>query len=180
MMSKMLDVYLHNSLVGQLEHDQHGQISFAYSTAWLENPGAVPLSQSLPLEPELRVGRECQGFFGGILPEEKNRELVAKILGISARNDFAMLNELGGECAGAVSFLPTGSPPSDQNHVYQPLAEDELASILEELPNRPLLAGKKDIRLSSRKWINRSPRAAGSATIRRRNCCRTFRKPSGA
>ena len=32
-MSKLLDVYLHDSLVGQLEQDQHGQISFTYSGA---------------------------------------------------------------------------------------------------------------------------------------------------
>ena len=148
MMPKLLDVYLHNSLVGQLEQDRHGQISFAYSSAWLENPDAAPLSQSLPLKPEPYIGKECQGFFGGILPEEKNRELVAKILGISARNDFAMLNELGGECAGAVSFLPAGSIPGDHDHTYQLLTEDEIAAILKELPDRPLLAGKKDIRLS--------------------------------
>lgn len=147
-MSKLLDVYLHDSLVGQLEQDQHGQISFTYSGAWLEDPKAVPLSQSLPLKPEASSGKECQGFFGGILPEEKNRELVAKLLGISARNDFAMLNELGGECAGAVSFLPAGSLPGDHEHFYRHLAESELAAILQELPHRPLLAGKKDIRLS--------------------------------
>ena len=147
-MSKRLDVYLHASLVGTLGQDLHGQISFAYSAGWLQNTDAVPLSQSLPLRPEPFGGQECRGFFGGILPEEHNRELVARILGISARNDFAMLGEIGGECAGAVSFLPTGSKLPAGEPSYQPLTEADLSEILRELPQRPLMAGRRDVRLS--------------------------------
>jgi len=81
-------------------------MSFVYDTTWLQNTKATPLSQSLPLRHEPFTQKQCQGFFGGILPEEDNRRLIAKNLGISARNDFAMPEQIGGECAGAVIFLP--------------------------------------------------------------------------
>ena len=51
-MSKQLDVYLHDSLAGQLEQDKHGRISFAYDPSWLNQLNSVPLSHSLPLRAE--------------------------------------------------------------------------------------------------------------------------------
>jgi len=105
-MSKKLDVYLHDALAGQLEQDKHGAVSFAYASAWLESADSIPLSRSLPLRAEPFQGKECQGFFAGVLPEEQNREIIASILGISARNDIALLEQIGGECAGAVTFIP--------------------------------------------------------------------------
>jgi serine/threonine-protein kinase HipA len=48
-MAKTLDVYLHDQLIGQLIQDGGGQTVFEYATAWLDRPGATPLSVSLPL-----------------------------------------------------------------------------------------------------------------------------------
>jgi len=107
-MVRTLDVYLHTDVVGHLMQDDDGDISFQYTERWLQRAGAVPLSHSLPLRPERFRRKECRGFFAGILPEEANREMIARNLGISARNDYAMLERIGGECAGAVTFLPHG------------------------------------------------------------------------
>lgn len=147
-MARILDVYLHRELVGRLVQDDGGRMQFAYDAEWLDNPEAVALSHSLPLREEEFSQRECQGFFGGILPEEANREVIARNLGISARNDFAMLQEIGGECAGAVTFVPAGEALPEEGYAYRALDEAELARILEELPRRPLLAGEEGVRLS--------------------------------
>src|SRR5271168_5145017 len=109
-MAKTLDVYLHSEFVGRLIQNNGGQTIFQYAKSWLERPGASPLSQSLPLRKERFSRNECRGYFGGILPEESKREIVARNLGISARNDYAMLEQIGGECAGAVTFVPAGEP----------------------------------------------------------------------
>jgi serine/threonine-protein kinase HipA len=90
-MARTLDVYLHEELVGHLVQDDDGQMSFEYLESWLAKPGAAALSQSLPLRKERFPAKECRGFFGGILPEESKREIIARTLGISARNDYAML-----------------------------------------------------------------------------------------
>ena len=147
-MARMLDVYLHNELVGHLVQDDGGQMVFDYAESWLQKPGATPLSQSLPLRNKRFKRNECRGFFAGILPEESKREIIARNLGISARNDYAMLEQIGGECAGAVTFIPTGEALPERNYGYRPLSSQELAAILKELPKRPLLAGEDGIRLS--------------------------------
>ena len=147
-MAKILDVYLSNDFTGNLIQDDHGQMVFDYAASWLENPGAMPLSHSLPLRKERFSSKECRGFFAGILPEESTREIIARNLGISPRNDFSLLERIGGECAGAITFLPTGTKLPLSNFKYREVGAHELASILRELPRRPLMAGDKGIRLS--------------------------------
>jgi len=147
-MAKTLDVYLHDELVGHLIQDDDGHMVFGYVENWLNKPGATPLSQSLPLRKGRFTRNECRGYFAGILPEGSNRELIARNLGISPRNDYAMLERIGGECAGAVTFVPAGKPLPEWNYSYRDLPPTELAAILKQLPKRPLLAGEKGIRLS--------------------------------
>ena len=74
--------------------------------------------------------------------------MIAKILGISDTNDFAMLERIGGECAGAVSLLPEGVAMTESKYTRHELTELELRQLLDELPNRPLMAGKDGLRLS--------------------------------
>jgi len=147
-MSRTLDVYLQRDLVGHLLQGDDGRMIFNYVESWLGNPTAKALSHSLPLRKERFTQKECRGFFAGILPEQSQRELVARNLGISARNDFAMLEEIGGECAGAVTFMPAGQALQESTHRYRDLSDQELVDMLKMLPRRPLLAGEEDVRLS--------------------------------
>lgn len=147
-MAKILNVYFHEEMIGRLEQDNRGEIHFSYSTAWLDNPEAVSISCSLPLQEASFNRKECHAFFGGLLPEESQRKIIAKNLGISANNDFSMLEKIGGECAGALSFLPENEKLKFQDADYHELSPSGLHNILNELPMRPLLAGEKGIRLS--------------------------------
>lgn len=147
-MSKILDIYFHDKIAGQLEQDNHGEMNFTYSTNWLNNPDAVRISCSLPLRENTFKRKECQAFFGGILPEENQRRIIARNLGISANNDFSMLEIIGGECAGALTFVTRGEKLNPQDNEYRELTGSMLPCILRELPTRPLLAGEKNIRLS--------------------------------
>jgi serine/threonine-protein kinase HipA len=74
----------------------------------------------------------------GILPEESKCEIVARSLGISARNHYAMLERIGAECAGAVTLVPTGEPLPEHNYGNNHLFTEELIAILKELPRCPL------------------------------------------
>lgn len=147
-MQRTLDVYLHRRLVGQLIQNAHGQMIFRYTSGYLEAAGAIALSHSLPLRKQEFGRNECRGFFAGLLPEEGKRKTVAKNLGISAANDFAMLEQIGGECAGAVTFLPQGQALPQQECTYRQLTRGELAQLLKDLPRRPLMAGEDGVRLS--------------------------------
>jgi serine/threonine-protein kinase HipA len=143
-----LDVYLNSVRVGVLEEDPAGMLSFAYEDEWLQRDDAIPLSRKLPLAPVTYENRQARPFFAGILPEEGPRNAIARILGISQSNDFAMLERIGGECAGAVSLIPEGQPPLQPERRTRALGEEELAGIIHELPRRPLLAGAEGVRLS--------------------------------
>ena len=146
-MSK-LDVYLHNLLAGHLIQDDGGQMLFDYAPDWLDRPDAVPLSHSLPLRKERFKERLCRGFFEGLLPEKSKRKIAARNLGISAENHFTMLERIGGECAGAVTFMREGEPLVARMNRYSLLNDPGLRSMLDSLPRRPLMAGKEDVRLS--------------------------------
>ncbi|MGD9925817.1 MAG: type II toxin-antitoxin system HipA family toxin, partial [Pseudorhodoplanes sp.] len=92
----------------------------------------------------------CRPFFSGLLPEEGQREAVARALGISKGNDFALLNALGGDVAGALTLWPEGKPPPSiaAQEAPTPLGDNALIAMLDELPKRPMLAGKDGLRLS--------------------------------
>jgi len=145
---RVLNVYLNSDPVGLLEESSDGLLQFTYATKWLERADAVPLSRMLPLIPDTFESKQARPFFAGILPEQGVRSAIARILGISEGNDFAMLERIGGECAGAVSLLPDGYPQLPPENRKRVLDEEELETIIRELPRRPLLAGEEGIRLS--------------------------------
>jgi serine/threonine-protein kinase HipA len=154
-MARRLAVYLHGHRIGLLTQNDAGQMVYEYDHRWLLHPNARPLSQSLPLGEAPFPPRECEGYFGGILPEGENREIIARNLQITSKNDVKLLEKIGGECAGAVTFLPletdaalSGESLPTVSGSYRALSEPELAEILRNLPSRPLLAGVDHIRLS--------------------------------
>lgn len=145
----VLDVWWDRRNVGRLMQDRHGDLSFAYAPEWLDRKEAPPLSASLPKRPEPFSRRECRPFFGGLLPEQSQRRAAAGILGVSAGNDFALLDKLGGDVAGALQLLPEGERPADPSiGAPKVLDDDALVGVLDALPHRPLLAGEEGLRLS--------------------------------
>ena len=149
-MSRVLLVWWEGKLVGELTQDRHGELGFAYSGDWLGDQNAQPLSASLPVREKPFSRRECRPFFGGLLPEEDQRNTAAQALGVSSGNDFALLDGLGGEVAGALRFLRPGEPPGefDFDSPPSPLGAADLIGVLDALPTRPLLAGAQGLRLS--------------------------------
>ena len=152
----VLDVYLRNRLVGRLWLDARRRFVFQYEGEWIIDPHVTPLSLSLPLKTEPYTDDSARPFFANLLPEGELRRLIAQRFGLSEKNDFALLEQIGGECAGAVSLLLQGAFP-DQSRSYEELSEAELHRIIAELPRRPLLAGEKGIRLSLAGAQNKLP-----------------------
>jgi serine/threonine-protein kinase HipA len=149
-MTRTLDIWWDGRLVGQLTQDKHGELGFAYAPEWLSDEATQPLSASLPKRAEPFTRRECRPFFGGLLPEESQRDAAAQALGVSRANDFALLDRLGGDVAGALQLLPTGEGPAPLAPDQHPTRLDDagLIRVLDALPVRPLLAGEEGLRLS--------------------------------
>jgi len=148
MAQRILNVFLKDALVGQLEQDDSGTTRFQYALEWLDSPDAISLSASLLLHQENFSRKETRPFFAGVLPEGDSRRLIGKIFGVSDKNDYALLERIGAECAGAACLLPPGQFPVTAEPHYREIGSEELATKLSELPRRPLLAGEPGIRLS--------------------------------
>lgn len=148
-MTHELEVWLFADRVGTLALVD-GRLSFCYTAGWLPLPNAVALSHSLPLRAEPFDDREARPFFAGLLPEGQMRRLIARQFQVSGQNDFALLDRIGGECAGAVTFLAPGQtlPAPAQADDVQWLSDEDVVALLDELPRRPMLAGKDGLRLS--------------------------------
>jgi len=148
-MAHELEVWLFTDRVGTLSLVE-GRLNFCYAQAWLLQPNAVALSSSLPLQADPFDDHQTRPYFAGLLPEGQMRRLIAQQLQVSNQNDFALLDHIGGECAGAVTFLEPGQtlPAQNQQGDVQWLSEKEVVAILDELPRRPMLAGNDGLRLS--------------------------------
>ncbi len=148
-MAHELEVWLFTNHVGRLTLVD-GRLNFCYASDWLSHKEACALSASLPLQAEPFIDQKTRPFFAGLLPEGQMRRLIAQQFQVSDQNDFALLDHIGGECAGAVTFLEPGQalPVPTSNDDVQWLSDDEVVAILDELPRRPMLAGKEGLRLS--------------------------------
>lgn len=148
-MIRTLNIWWDNRLAGELRQSKDGDLSFEYAQAWLDDASAAALSASLPKRAGVFTRSQCRPFFGGLLPEEAPREAAAQALGVSRQNDFALLDRLGGDVAGALQLLKPDEKPSTQQHSNaKPLSDRELIAVLDRLPLRPLLAGEEGMRLS--------------------------------
>lgn len=149
-MIKSLTVWWDGARVGLLRIDENGDLEFVYDLAWVEDAARPAVSISLPKRLEPFNRRETRPFFAGLLPEETQRDAVAHALGVSAANDFRLLERLGGDVAGALTLWPEGDvPPEPQGlTATEPLTDDGLLEVLARLPARPMLAGEEGMRLS--------------------------------
>jgi serine/threonine-protein kinase HipA len=125
-----------------------GRLSFIYDAVYLTSAGARPLSLALPLAEATYEHNACHAVFGGMLPEGDVRSMLAKALGVSERNDFSLLAEIGGECAGAASLWRVDGPERIAGTAKRlELSPAELENLVKQLPTRPLLVGE-GVRLS--------------------------------
>jgi serine/threonine-protein kinase HipA len=142
-MSELI-VYLSGRRSGRLILKGNGNLQFRYDPGY----AGPAISQALPIRKAAHPHATCHAVFGGLLLEGDARAALARNLGVSAGNDYALLEELGGDCAGAVTLLPPGSelPTTPRRRRVD---EQQLDALLRDLPQRPLAANSEEgVRLS--------------------------------
>jgi len=128
-----LDVYISGRRVGDLSHLPGGRLSFAYSDQWMNGRVAIPLSLSMPTITKTYNGKVVEAFLWGLLPDnEQTLARWAQRFQVSARNPFALLKNVGRDCAGAVQFLPHADEISRGEDV-QLLTDEQLGDRLRDL-----------------------------------------------
>lgn len=122
-----LHVWRDRRLVGTLWRGVDDRlIGFEYDADWMAN--GLPISHSLPLDqacwlPEAQLAHR---WFGNLLPEERARAALVRRLGLPD-DDFALLEALGGDCAGALVILPPDEVPEPEGDSI-PLGDVDLAN----------------------------------------------------
>lgn len=145
-MTDTLDVYLNEQLAGRLREEK-GRLSFAYDKTWIESGRFMPLSVTMPRQAAAFTDEITRVFFDNLLPEGDIRTAIAKLKRVSERNTFGLLEEIGGDCAGAISLWPEGHEPAPREG-YAPISDSRLNRLLADLKKRPLLATDDKLRLS--------------------------------
>ncbi len=151
MATKKLDVYLNKIFAGVFEQNSSGggALSFTYDEKYLKSANAAPISASLPLRSEPFGNKPTKSFFSGLLPDEMQRDILAKKLKLSPQNVFALLAEVGRDCAGSIEILHRGKkPPSYDEGSVEPLSADGLYEILGKIYTNPMIAAGGSVRIS--------------------------------
>ena len=105
-MSDQLLVLLNGREIGRITRDRRGRLNLLYDDDWREAQGAFPLSLSMPLAAAEHGHKPVEAFLWGLLPDNDNvLNRWAQRFQVSARNPFALISNVGEDCAGAVQFV---------------------------------------------------------------------------
>lgn len=135
-MNKQLSVRLYGKEVGLLEQNVLGKMKFTYN-----GDNNLAISYSLPVSKKYFIDEECHPFFHELLPNDDNiRKSLGRIFGIKSNDDFAILQAIGRDCAGAISFHDLEEPVKAEEYIkleYTPLTDNELKRYIRELSTKP-------------------------------------------
>jgi len=134
-MTRHLNVYLYGQKVGVLSEDSQGRLSFQYGAN-----AKLPISVRMPVRAEPYDSRYAEPFFDNLTPEDVALEIISRKFHVSEDNVFSILEKIGGDCAGAVS-LYENDIPNASGDTPTGFDESEIAHMIDELPDNPLLTG---------------------------------------
>jgi len=140
-----LRVYFEQRSVGTVDVDRNGP-GFTYDRAWTALRGAFPISTAMPF----RAARFGPDIFlpwaANLLPENEQLRTLGQLLGMARSDVMGLLSTIGGDIAGALSI---GQPGRTSSVQWRPLGTPaEIEAVLDELPNKPFLAGEEGVSMS--------------------------------
>lgn len=139
-----MQIFFESRKVAELVPSDVGP-SLIYDPEWLSLPGAFPVSTRMPLR-EVSYGPAIVlPWIVNLLPEEDNLEAIVRLTGVAKADALGVLAEIGRDTSGALSFAERGTP---RMHYRAVETTDELESIINELPNKPFLAGDEGVSMS--------------------------------
>lgn len=152
-MTVSVPIWFDGLAVGQIDVAADGSLSLRYAERWLQTAGAFPLSVTMPLRADIYPSDIISPWLANLLPEEEQLQVLTRSLGLDQADVLAVLAEIGGDTAGALSF---GTATDRALWAYAPLtsfydtADPSLAleRHFEDLGRRPFLVGEEGVRQS--------------------------------
>ena len=105
-MTESLVVVADHRIMGEIQRDRRGRLTFVYDDHWRSMEAAYPLSLSMPLVVAQHEHARIEPWLWGLLPD--NEVILARWgqrFHVSPRNAFALLAAVGEDCAGAVQLV---------------------------------------------------------------------------
>lgn len=102
---RQAEIYRKDLLAGILTEDG-GEYRFCYAGDYLMRSDAVPVSLTLPLQPQPFVSTVLFPFFDGLIPEGWLLDVALRNTDISLLDRMSLLLLCCKECIGSVSVVP--------------------------------------------------------------------------
>ncbi len=152
-MTASVPIWFDDLAVGQVDVAADGSLSLRYAERWLQATGAFPLSVTMPLRAEPYPSDVISPWLANLLPEEEQLQVLTRSLGLDQADVLAVLSEIGGDTAGALSF---GAATDRTLWAYATLTSFydtvdprlALERHFEDLDRRPFLVGEEGVRQS--------------------------------
>lgn len=108
-MKRQAKIWVNDQLAGYLSQDEQGYV-FQYDSAYLAQPGAQPVSLTLPLREQLYRSTVLFSFFDGLIPEGWLLHFVEKNWKLNTRDRMGLLLACCRDCIGNVSVEEIPNP----------------------------------------------------------------------
>lgn len=122
-------------LVGRIDHDAAGgAASFEYDAAYLAQAraaGELGISETLPLDEAPYAAAEFGPFFRGLLPEGEVYGNLAELYQVPRSDYLSLLEEMGCESIGALTFISEKADPSEYEPRYEPVGKAAVDAMLD-------------------------------------------------
>ncbi|MWD28691.1 type II toxin-antitoxin system HipA family toxin [Aquicoccus sp. SCR17] len=141
-----MDIFFEKYLVGRIDPTAEPAPVFHYAPEWRALPGAFPVSTTLPLSAPAHGWDAVAPWLLNLLPEDADAlRLMARVLDVAPGDVLALLDRVGRDTSGALSFAQRGTTADT---VLPIDSEADLERVLNELPAKPFLAGEEGVSMS--------------------------------
>jgi len=145
-MSENLLVQLNHVTLGRLLFEgATDQYSLVYDQSWLDASG-FSISPHLP--PEAAPSEALKRFLANLLPEGRWLDELSLTQQISKTNIFGLINAIGSETTGALTFQNSSQPAEQLQTGFREISRDELTERICQRANRSIAFWDNKPRLS--------------------------------
>jgi serine/threonine-protein kinase HipA len=147
MSTHSLNVFDAGARVGAVQYESlEDRFAFEYDGSWIGADGAYPISPHIPVHGERAPSGTIRRFLENLLPEGRALDIVASTYQVARNNIYGLLQQLGQETAGALSFLVES--PREQPTTRREITSAELKQRIHERAEVPFAVWDGRVRMS--------------------------------
>lgn len=140
----------HKDLVGRIDFERGASASFAYDGNYLSKAmqlGEIGISETLPLDAMPFSAEEIGPYFRGLLPDGDIYGNLAELYQVPRSDYLSILDQMGCECIGALTFLSEEVDPAEYEPEYRRVSSNLIDSMASD-PTRLATITASTTRLS--------------------------------